>query len=61
MPFQRGKRPDLASSKGLVWPGGPDVGRYTFRPVVKEDLALLEVWLRTPENAQHKAIFPHQL
>jgi len=49
MPFQRGKRPNLAPSKDLVRPGGPDGGRYTFRPVVKEDLALLEVWLRTPE------------
>jgi len=28
---------------------GPDAGRYTFRPVVKEDLSLLDVWLRTPE------------
>ena len=49
MPFQRGNRPDLASSEGLVRPGGPDVGRYTFRPVVKGDLSRLEVWLRTPE------------
>ena len=41
MPFQRGKRPDLAFT--------PDASRYTFRPVRREDLALLEVWLRTPE------------
>jgi hypothetical protein len=39
MPFQRGKRPDLARSAGC----------YTSCPVVKQDLALLEVWLRTPE------------
>jgi aminoglycoside 6'-N-acetyltransferase len=33
-----------------MWlPLGPDAGRYTFRPVVKEDLSLLDVWLRTPE------------
>ena len=49
MPFQRGKRPDLAFSEVRIRPGGPDAGRYTFRLVVREDLALLEVWLRTPE------------
>jgi aminoglycoside 6'-N-acetyltransferase len=27
----------------------PDAGRYTFRQVVREDLSLLRVWLRTPE------------
>jgi aminoglycoside 6'-N-acetyltransferase len=27
----------------------PDAGRYTFRQVVREDLTLLGVWLRTPE------------
>jgi hypothetical protein len=33
-----------------MWlPIRPDAGRYTFRPVVKEDLSLLDVWLRTPE------------
>jgi aminoglycoside 6'-N-acetyltransferase len=49
MPFQRGKRPDLAFSRVLSRPIRPDAGRYTFRPVVKEDLSLLDVWLRTPE------------
>ena len=27
----------------------PDAGRYSFRQVVREDLSLLGVWLRTPE------------
>ena len=49
MPFQRGKRPDLAFSRVLSRPIRPDAGRYTFRPVAKEDLSLLDVWLRTPE------------
>jgi hypothetical protein len=39
MPFQGEKRPDLASSGVLFRPIRPDAGRYTFRPVVKEDLA----------------------
>lgn len=49
MTFQRGKRPNLGSGRVLFRPGRPDAGRYSFRPVVKEDLALLDVWLRTPE------------
>src|ERR1700676_667869 len=41
MPFQRGKRPDLAFSRVLSRPIRPDAGRYTFRPVLKEDLSLI--------------------
>ncbi len=49
MPFQRGKRPDLAPEPGLVRPSRSAAGRYAFRPVVKQHLAMLKVWLRTPE------------
>jgi aminoglycoside 6'-N-acetyltransferase len=49
MPFQRGKTADLASGRVLFRPGRPDAGRYSFRPVVKGDLSLLEVWLQSPE------------
>jgi aminoglycoside 6'-N-acetyltransferase len=49
MPFQRGKRPDLASSGVMPRPTRPDASRYAFRPVEKADLVLLDVWLRTPE------------
>ena len=33
----------------MILPIKPDAGRYTFRQVVRADLALLGVWLRTPE------------
>lgn len=49
MSFQRGKKPVWASGGARLRPNRPDSGLYTFRPVAKEDLSLLEVWLRTPE------------